>query len=51
MKVGNLVRLKTSEPRFLPTAIIISRDPSGWFIVLQDDGTTQLWPESQMELV
>ena len=50
MKIGDLVRLKTNDWDE-STAIITDTDPCGWFVVLQEDGRTCLWPKSQMEKI
>ena len=56
MKVGDLVRLTkvfgTGFGRTGAPAVIVSiDDPSGWFWIIDADGCTALWPESQMELL
>ena len=46
MKVGDLVKLLTSTGRLV--AIVVDIDPSGWLIVVDQDGKQRFWPKQQM---
>jgi hypothetical protein len=50
MKVGDMVRLVTQH-KWSTAMIVTTDDASGWFWVIDADGRTALWPESQMELL
>ena len=51
MKVGDVVRLIKVFGTGAPAVIVSIDDPSGWFWIIDADGCTALWPESQMELL
>ena len=46
MKVGDLVKLLTSSGRLV--AIVVDIDPSGWLVVVDQDGKQRTWPKQQM---
>jgi hypothetical protein len=49
VKVGDVVKLLTSTGKVV--AIVVDEDPSGWLVVVDQDGKQRTWPKQQMKLL